>query len=101
MALVYLVMHFSIEFIEILNVIVSISKVAVISVPTVMPQVNSVSSTSLADKAKIPELSSLKLTSEIFTSIGASFIGEIVNITSALEDSIPSETVNIKLSGPL
>ena len=58
-------------------------------------------STSLAEKLIISEVSSSNDTLDTLTKIGVSFTEFTVNVTVSVELSLPSLTVNSKLSSPL
>ena len=66
-----------------------------------MLNVRSSPSTSPADKLKSPEPSSSKLTSDTAARTGASFTADMLRLTLALDDSLPSDTLKLKLSSPL
>ena len=75
--------------------------VAVISLPPDILNVRSSPSTSFADKLVEPEPSSSKFVSDTAARTGASLTADILKLTLALDDSLPSETLNVKLSSPL
>ena len=77
------------------------SSVAVISLPPDILKVKSSPSISEPDRLVEPEPSSSKLTSEIVARTGASLTADILTLTLALDDSLPSETLKLKLSSPL
>ena len=66
-----------------------------------MLYVSSSPSTSSADRLKLPDKSSSKLTSDTLARTGASLTAVTLRVTLALEDSLPSDTLNVKLSSPL
>ncbi len=66
-----------------------------------MLKVNASPSISSPDRLVEPDPSSSKLTSETVANIGASFTADTLKLTLALDDSLPSETLKLKLSSPL
>ena len=62
--------------------------------------VKSSPSTSLPDKLVEPDPSSSKDTSETDANVGASLTADILKLTLALDDSLPSDTLKLKLSSP-
>ena len=72
-----------------------------ISLPPDMLKVKSSPSTSLPDRLVDPLPSSSKDTSDTDANVGASFTADTLRLTLALDDSLPSETLNVKLSSPL
>ena len=66
-----------------------------------MLYVRSSPSISSPDRLVEPDPSSSKLTLDTVANVGASFTADIFTLTLALEDSLPSETLKVKLSSPL
>ena len=66
-----------------------------------MLKVRSSPSTSLADKLVDPLPSSSKFVSDTVARTGASLTADILKLTLALDDSLPSDTLKLKLSSPL
>ena len=66
-----------------------------------MLYVSSSPSISSADRLKLPDKSSSKITSDMLARTGASLTAVTLRVTLALEDSLPSDTLNVKLSSPL
>ena len=75
--------------------------VAVISLPPVILKVKSSPSISLPVRLVEPLPSSSNDTSETDANVGASFTADTLRLTFALDDSLPSDTLNVKLSSPL
>ena len=69
--------------------------------PPVILNDRSSPSISLADKIKILESSSSKTTFDKVASTGASFTAVTLRLTLAVDKSIPSLTLNTKISFPL
>ena len=66
-----------------------------------MLYVRSSPSISSPDRLVEPDPSSSKLTLDTVASTGASLTADTLTLTLALDDSLPSETLNVKLSSPL